>query len=184
MAVNTRFANEYNTGSLAYNYGSTAPAFPQEWGAPAPRARVEVPAAPRIIDDTAAQTQAVAYAQSISPLAIVGFLCAAVMVVFLLMAKIQLTEVTDQAVSLETQLTELEVAQNRLLIDYESAFNLTEIEEYATTSLGMQRPREDQIYYLDSTVPDKAVVIEKSGDEKSLGDRLFDMLASVSEYFK
>ena len=117
-------------------------------------------------------------------MAIVGFICAAVMIVLLLMVKVQLTEITDQAVALERQLTELEVAQNRLLIDYESAFNLTEIEEYATTQLGMQRPRDEQIYYLDSTVPDKAVILENASEEKSLSNRLFDMLASISEYFK
>lgn len=183
MAVNTRYASDYNTGSLAFNYGSTAPAYP-EWTAPAPKERVQPRTAPKIIEDTSAKTHAAAYTQSISPLAIVGCICAAVMVVFLLMAKIQLTELTDQAVALENQLTELSVAQNRLLIDYESAFNLTEIEEYATTQLGMQRPREDQIFYLESTVSDKAVIIENSDGKKGLGDRLFDMLSSVSEYFK
>ena len=48
----------------------------------------------------------------------------------------------------------------------------------------MQRPRDEQIYYLDSTVPDKAVILENASEEKSLSNRLFDMLASISEYFK
>ena len=184
MAVNKKYASDYNSGSLAYNYSSTAP-YPGGWAAPAPtKPRVVAPAAPKTRENTSAAAQVLPYAQSISPVAIVGFICAAVMVVFLLMAKIQLTEVTDQAVALESQLTELEVAQNRLLIDYESAFNLTEIEEYATTQLGMQRPREDQIYYLDSTVPDKAIVIDKAPDERSLSERLLGMLSSLSEYFK
>ncbi len=184
MAAYTKYASDYNHGSLAYNYGSTAPAYPQEWASPAPRRGVAKDTAPRVFERTEAQSKALPYTQSISPLAIVGTLCAAVMVVFLLMARIQLTEATDQAVALEQQLTELEVAQNRLLIDYESAFNLTEIEKYATTTLGMQRPREDQIFYLDSTVPNKAVIIEKADDSEGLGDRLFDMLSLLSEYFK
>lgn len=184
MAAYTRYASDYNNGSLAYNYGSTAPAYPQEWAAPAPGRTAAENTAPRVFEKTKAQPKALPYTQSISPLAIVGALCAAVMVIFLLMARIQLTEVTDQAVALEQQLTELEVAQNRLLIDYESAFNLTEIEEYATTTLGMQRPREDQIFYLDSTVPDKAVIIEKADDGEGLGDRFNDMLSLLSEYFK
>lgn len=183
MAASARYANDYNTGSLAYNYESTA-ARPQQWAAPRYSEPAETAAAPKIRENVVAEAHAVAYTQSISPLAIVGFICAAVLIVFLLMAKIQLTAVTDEAVALERQLTDLEVSQNRLLIDYESAFNLTEIEEYATTQLGMQRPREDQIYYLDSAVPDKAVVIEKSDDGKGLRGRLFDMLESISEYFR
>ncbi len=99
-------------------------------------------------------------------------------------AKIQLTVVTDEAVKLETQLAELELAQNRLLIDYESVFNRTEIEEYATTVLGMQRPREEQITYLNTSVPDKAVVLEHASDTNSLTARLSDMFGFLGEYFK
>ena len=183
MAVNYGYANDYVRGSLAYNYDNTA-AYPGDWTAPAPQRRVVIPAPPKTAEEVKTHAQPVKYTQSISPLAIVGFICAAVMIVLLLMVKVQLTEITDQAVALERQLTELEVAQNRLLIDYESAFNLTEIEEHATTQLGMQRPRDEQIYYLDSTVPDKAVILENASEEKSLSNRLFDMLASISEYFK
>ena len=46
----------------------------------------------------------------------------------------------------------------------------------------MQRARDDQVYYLDSSVPDKAVVIEAK-DEDSLAARIRAAFASLAEYF-
>ena len=88
---------------------------------------------------------------------------------------------SDQ-IRLQTQLETLKTDQNRLLINYEKAFNTTELETYATTQLGMQRARDDQVYYLDSSVPDKAVVIEAK-DEDSLAARIRAAFASLAEYF-
>ena len=165
-------------GSLAYDYGQTLPRRDR----PVDR-QVIIPAAPRIREREQAARQ-VRTRQSLSPTAVIGAVCAAALLVFTLMARIQLTEVTDTAAHLEQQLIELEVAQNRLLIDYERAFNLTEIEEYAIGGLGMQRPRDEQIHYLSSSVPDKAVILSGEGEGRSFGDRLFDALSSIAEYFR
>ncbi len=173
-------------GSLAYDFENTV-AYPDEGiGARRERheeRRVVIPAPPMVKDeaDIAARVKT---KQGIAPMALIGFACAAVVLVFSLMARIQLTAMTDQAVQLEQQLADLKLSQARLLIDYESAFNLSEIEEYAKTNFGMQRPRDEQIYYLNSSVPDKAVVIDAADDGKGLGDRIFEMLASLGEYFK
>lgn len=184
MAASTKNA-KYNAspvyGSLAYDYGRVG-TYREKMDRPVER-QVIIPAAPKIKERAAAATQ-VKTKQGIAPLAILGYACAAILVIFSLMAKIQLTEVTDTSAQLETQLTDLNVAQNRLLINYEKAFNLTEIEEYATTELGMQRPREEQVFYLENTVPDKAVIISSSENNDSFADRVFDALASISEYFK
>ena len=172
----SRYVGSAVYGSLAYDYGRVGD-FSER---PASRQLV-IPAPPQIREEVIGQAR-VRTRQSVSPFAIIGYLCAAALLVFTLMAKIQLTAVTDESAHLEAQLSELQVAQNRLLIDYERAFNLTEIEEYATNALGMQRPRDEQLYYLSSSVPDKAVIME--GDNVSFGDRIFDLLASLSEYFR
>ncbi len=166
-------------GSLAYDYGKALPRRDR----PVDR-QVIIPAPPRIREQERIAAHRVKTRQSISPMAIIGTACAAALLVFTLMARIQLTEVTDTAAHLEQQLIELEVAQNRLLIDYERAFNLTEIEEYATRELGMQRPRDEQIHYLSSTVPDKAMILSGESEGRDFGDRLFDTLSSIAEYFR
>ena len=57
-------------------------------------------------------------------------------------------------------------------------------EEFATKNLGMQRPRDEQVFYLDSSVPDKAVVMTGGGSKSGFIERLFDPISSISEYFK
>ncbi len=178
---NTKISANTVYGSLAYDYGR-ADTYREKAARPVER-QVIIPAPPSIREKTAAAVK-VKTQQHVAPMAIIGYVCAAILVIFSLMAKIQLTEITDSSAQLETQLTDLNVAQNRLLINYEKAFNLTEIEEYATTQLGMQRPRDEQVFYLESTVPNKAVIITETGSESGLGDRVFDFLASISEYFK
>ena len=73
--------------------------------------------------------------------------------------------------------------QAKLQIAYESAFNLTEIEEYATAQLGMQKPTADQIYYIDTSSPDKAVIVQQT-EEDSFVDRVSDFLMGIGEYFR
>ena len=173
------------SGSLAYDF-TAQPELTREheWGWPGEDERkVVIPAAPRV-EEQAARRHMVRSRQSVSPAAIVGFACAAVLLVFTLMAKIQLTAVTDQSVALENTLAELKTEQARLQIEYESAFNLTEIEEYAIRELGMQRPREDQTFYLQGSAPDKAVILESPQEEKGFFDRLYEMLDFIGEYFR
>lgn len=172
-----RYTTETTYGNLAYEYDRTAP-FPGDRQADR---QVIIPGAPVVEDEVVSATR-VRTKQAVAPMAIIGYICAAVLLVFTLMAKIQLTEVTDQSARLEEKLADLKIDQNRLLINYEKAFNATEIETYATTQLGMQRARDDQLYYLDSTVPDKAVVIE-AADDNSLGARIKAALDSLAEYF-
>jgi len=180
-AKNAKYGTNAVYGSLAYDYGKVG-TYREKMDRPVER-QVIIPAPTRIREQVAAASR-VKTKQGIAPLAMIGYACAAILVVFSLMAKIQLTAVTDSSAQLETQLSDLNVAQNRILINYEKAFNLTSIEEYATTELGMQRPREEQVFYLESTVPDKAVIISSNDNKVGFGDRVFDSLASIAEYFK
>jgi len=180
-AKNEKYNANAVYGSLAYDYGK-AGTYREKMDRPVER-QVIIPAHPRIREQAAAAVR-VKTKQGIAPLAMIGYACAAILVVFSLMAKIQLTEVTDTSAQLETQLSDLNVAQNRILINYERAFNLTSIEEYATTQLGMQRPREEQVFYLESTVPDKAVIVSGSDNKVGFCERVFDAIASIAEYFK
>ena len=132
-ADNRRYAQGAVYGSLAYDLSN-----PELYPEMEYERSFNIPAPPKIEEEVV--TQAVARTrQSIAPMSIIGFACAAVLLVFSLMAQIQLTAVSDETAQLESQLNELGVENARLLIDYESAFNLAEIEEYATMQLGMQK---------------------------------------------
>lgn len=121
--------------------------------------------------------------QGISPMAIIGSLAVVVLLVMMLLAQIQLVNVSNASAALESQISELKTEQGRLVAEYETVFNLKSVEEYAVDVLGMQEPDESQISYLTNVSPDdKAVIIPKdSTSVLSLGFE--DLVASVKAYF-
>ena len=104
------------------------------------------------------------------------------LVVVAILAQAQMVGLSSRSVELQNQLEALEEQQSKLRIAYESAFNMAEIEDYAIHTLGMQRPRADQIFYIDTSSPDKAVVIA-GGESDGFVDRVSDYLSGALEYF-
>ena len=166
-------------GNAAYDLRSTA-AEAYLYSAPA-----EMPHAPRTTEAVGPESVPTPK-QAIAPLAVLGFAIAAVLIVISLVARVQLSQASADVSALEDQYTQLQEDQTRLRIDYESAFNLTEIEDYAIHELGMQKPRSDQLYYISSSdATDTAVVLDQNAAEPlSLADRLGDFFSSIVEYFR
>lgn len=117
-------------------------------------------------------------------IALVGSIAAVALLVLVLLAKIQLIGISSQALAYESQISELENQHSRLTVEYEQVFNLKDVKEAATGTLGMQEPREDQIYYLTGvSSADKAVVI-KHEDAGMFSLGVEDILGSVREYIE
>ena len=179
-AVQRRYGEGAVYGSLAYDfnhpelYGGDTYAEPKT---PAAKPKTETRTRVRTRSKRAIHTK-----QSIAPSAILGILVAAFLFVTGITAQVRLLGVSGQSVELEAKLSELEEQQAKLRIRYESAFNLAEIEEYATGSLGMQKPNANQIAYIDTSAPDKAVVIDDGSDEGFV-DRVSDFLSGLGAYF-
>lgn len=131
---------------------------------------------------TAVRTRAVASVktkQSLAPFAIGGLFVAALMLVICLSAQIRLLDISTQSAKLESQLGDLLTEQTKLKIAYESAFNYSEVEEYATKTLGMQKPQADQICYIDTASPDRTEVLA-AGMEDNFVDRISDFLTGIA----
>lgn len=175
-AVKNSYPRDAVNGSLAYDLNRPAA---EDYFYSAP---VDIPAAPRTTEEVVPETVAVPK-QAVSPMAILGFAIAAVLIVLSLVARAQLSTVSGTVYELEQKVTELQQEQDKLLIDYESAFNLTEIEDYAINELGMQKPRSDQLYYVNSTAQDKAVILAEDVEHVGLVDRFGDFISSLVEYF-
>ena len=118
----------------------------------------------------------------VSPMACIGLLAAVMLILMMLLAQIELVNVSNAAAALESQISELKTEQGRLTAEYETVFNLKAVEEYAVDVLGMQEPDESQISYLTNVSPDdKAVIIEQdAGSGLFLGFE--DLVASVKAY--
>lgn len=103
----------------------------------------------------------------------------AVIFVALLAVKIELTKAIDKNAELKQDLHELAGENVRLRLEYESLIDLPELEEYAKTEMGMQKPG----YTLEAEIHvekhDKAIIIKDS--EKAEADKL---VSSIKEYFR
>lgn len=121
--------------------------------------------------------------QGVSLLTVAGFALAALLLVTLLMAHIRMTALSDAAAASQTYLAELTEQQHKLQARYEQTFSLSEVERRATQELGMQKPRDGQIVYLDGlSGGDRAVVIEPQPDGGVL-DVFSVLLDSVRSFF-
>ncbi|MEG1632444.1 MAG: hypothetical protein RR314_00175 [Oscillospiraceae bacterium] len=165
-------------GSLAYDLGNPELYPEYSYGVP-----LDIPAAPELSEEVVSAAGSVASAQTVSPVAFVGCAIAAVLLIFSLLARVQLTKASDQCVALEQSLAELQETNTKLLIAHESTFNMTEIEDYAVNTLGMQKPRSDQLHYITGSAEDRAVVLGETGADVSFVDKVGDFLSSIGEYF-
>ena len=168
-------------GSLAYDFDNPE-LYREEYTTAQPKARPRTQTQTKTRVHTRART-AVHSKQSIAPASVLGMLVAAFLVVVAILAQAQMVGISAKSVTLQQELAQLEEQQAKLRIAYESAFNMAEIEDYAIHSLGMQKPQADQVFYIDTSSPDKAVVIAGS---ESVGfvDRVSDFLSGIAEYFR
>ena len=166
-------------GSLAYDFDNPE-LYREEYSRP------RTPAAkPQTRTQTHVRTRtrvAVRSRQGISPLSVLGLFVAAVMFVIAITAQINLFAVSSDSVALTKELAVLEEERAKLRIAYERAFNLSEVETYAKETLGMQKPSADQIFYIDTSAADKAVVIA-SGEGATFTERAADFLSGFQAYF-
>ena len=122
--------------------------------------------------------------QKVSVFSVLGFGAVIAMAVLVLMSYIQLTEISTDMVALRSQQAALETEHLALTAQYEQMFDLNTIKA-AAEAAGMDKPSSSQIYYIDLSSGDSAVVYQKS--DPSVLTRLLTSLNhgiyAVVEYF-
>lgn len=175
------------SGNAAYDlgrvgYGNAAPEIDRPFvdiPVELPKARPEVGTGVRTRTAVREKTQG----QTLSIVSVIGFLIAAVLAVFILLGYVSLTEIAEESAQLESTLADLKVEETKLLVKYESAFNLTEVEKYAVSVLGMTHASESQVTYL-YTQKDNGGIILDNGSENGGIKGLASFISSLLEYFK
>lgn len=164
-------------GNTAYDrYGSLSVS--RETAAPA---RPQVQSRPRL-----RKLETKVYARhNISPFAITGFVAVIGLMMLVIFSYVQLTEITDQSISLKTQLSQLQNEKVKLLSQYEDATDLSTLKNRAISELGMMSPDTDQIEYINMSQSDKAVIIQKQeqGVSASVFQAIKGSVYYVLEYF-
>lgn len=123
-------------------------------------------------------------AEKVSLAAVAGFAAVAVLAIVVLAHYIQLTQLSNEVVNLKTELSALETENEVLTAQYEQIFDLTSVRE-AAESMGMTKPSSSQIYYVDITEGDSAIVYQTASP--SLGRRVGELfhqgMYAFTEYF-
>jgi cell division protein FtsB len=148
------------------------------------RAAAAQPSAERKVSPVRRTAKKQQKAYGLSLFAVAGFAFVAVMMVFMLLAHVKVSEITTESAALQTRLDELTEEERKLKISYEDAFDVNRVEEYATNVLGMSKPLDTQVATVATAVSDKAVVVDEPAPEDGGGLDMGTFLASLVAYFK
>ena len=119
---------------------------------------------------------AVRPAQQVSLTALLGFLCAAFLMVVLLLCYVRMNTISRSIVSMKNEIKELKIEQVSLLTQYEQTFDLSAVKE-AALAAGMNLPSDSQVYYINLPGEDQATVYQAV--ENPLGDFLVSIEQKV-----
>ena len=122
--------------------------------------------------------------RKLSVLSVAGVCAAIGLAVLVLMGYIQLTAISSEMVDLRNQLEELETENVALTARHEQMFDLSAVKE-AAEAAGMSKPSGSQIYHIDLSRGDSAVVYQQreSGVLSRLLTSLNHGFYAVVEYF-
>ena len=187
LATRRRTTTGYDTyGSVAY-----APVYSGS-AVRAPRREEELqrPPQPRTREHTRRRTLTrtrvqVREAGQVAPFAVVGFLAVVAFAVLLLVSYVQYTQLSDEMVSLRSQMDALKSENAILSTQYEKMFDMETIQEAVGDT--MVRPSQEQVVYIDLSEPDTVTVYqsESAGSAlRSILDDLTQVLGGVIEYFR
>ncbi|MCD8180137.1 MAG: septum formation initiator family protein [Firmicutes bacterium] len=96
---------------------------------------------------------------------------------FMISQFVTVNETEEQVATLQKELAELESATSQMIFDLEQSVDLDEIEEEATTRLGMQRPEKYQTIYVNVKQDD---VTEKTASEvEGFGNSVMSALKKI-----
>lgn len=129
---------------------------------------------------------AVRPAQKVSPMALLGFVCVAFLMVVLVLCYVRLNTISRSIVAMKTEISQLEVEQVGLRAQYEQTFDPAAVKE-AASAAGMSQPSDSQVYYISLPGEDRATAYRARGNSGLL-DRFFSAISqgisTVAEYFR
>lgn len=168
-------------GDLAYDLDLEVREHQLRHAGEMPRHRERAAEEPKV---RSVEKPAVREKQSLSILGVLGAVAVAALAVLMLISYVELTALSDDVATLRKELGRLETENVVLTAQYEQMYDLATVKA-AAESAGMTKPSSEQIYYIDLSDGDSAVVHQKT--EPGLLDRAISLLHhgiyTVVEYF-
>ena len=168
-------------GSLAYDLDYAVRERELRHAGEAPRHQEVAKEQPRVRPQTQVQVRE---RQRLSFVTAAGFVAVVTMAVMVLMSYIQLMMLSSSTVELKQQLTALKAENVSLTAEYEQMFDRATVKE-AAEAAGMTKPSVSQVYYIDLSSGDSAVVYQRE-DPSALSRLLTSLnhgMYAVMEYF-
>ena len=173
-------------GSLAYDFGTlerqledTGRMDPDLYSLPLEETSADVIS--RAHEHTKAKVRP---AQHLSPVLVLRSVAVAALMVLTVLCYVELASISSSVVSMRSQVADLETRQVALMTQYEQAFDLVTIKEKAEAA-GMSLPSDSQVYYIDLSDPDNAVVYEQeSGGVTKVLEEIWQSILRTVEYFR
>ena len=137
---------------------------------------------------TAAHNEAVEQArraQSVSAAGVLGVALCAVFMVLVILSYVRLNSISTEISQLSGEIETLEIEETRLKVEYERAFNLNAVKEYAVSQLGMVRLTEANTVVVTMNREDRTQVLAED-DSAGMGliEAAREFVASLTEYLK
>lgn len=104
---------------------------------------------------------------AVSPFALVGIAVVAILLALAIASQLRLYAVQSTNGELQDQLEELEETHARLQSSYESNYDLSRVETYALTQLGMHQAQGSEVRYVDLSGQDEAVVLAPTATQEA-----------------
>lgn len=122
-------------------------------------------------------------AGKIAPFAVLGMVAVCLLVMLTLSQYAQLVEVNDQAVSLRKDIATMKQDEDKLLAQYELAYDLQAIETDLLKSGEMVKPQSGQSYAIGLTRPDSAQYYERASFGSSFIGGIKQIFSAIGTYF-
>ena len=126
-------------------------------------------------------------AGKVSPFAAAGFLAIGVFSVLLLMSYVELTAISEEVVSMKSQMETLRSEEAQLRAQYELVYDLNGLEETMLSSGQMIKPQRSQILYVDLSEPDSVTYFQQESSQiglKGAWESFQSVWHNVVEYFQ
>jgi len=119
----------------------------------------------------------------VAPFTVLGLLSVCLMVVFMLHQNAGLVVINDTAVELKRELTSLQTEGDKLVAQYELAYDLQAIEEEFLATGLMVKPQQGQEYVLELTAPDTVEYYKTAGFGSKLLSGVGEIFSTIGAYF-
>lgn len=143
-------------------------------------------AVPRPIAKPGERTASAAIAKArpaVAASTVIGFLLVAVLMFLVVLNYMRLNELSIGIASMQSEYEDLKSEAAVLTVENEQMLNVRKIEEQAV-GMGMGRPADDQMVYIDMSQPDRGVILTETNEGSDFLEGIRTFFFAAVDFFR